>query len=397
MTSHSRACSDVIIVGGAIIGSSIAYFLAQNESFQGSIRVIEPDPSYSRCSTGLSVGGIRQQFSTPENIEMSKFSVNFIKDLHKYLSVDDHSPEVSLVEAGYLFLATELGLANLNSNHELQKSLGVNVALLSPAQLSERFNWLNTSDLSGGSLGVMNEGWLDPFSLMMGFKLKAESLGVSYLKDEVSGLEIEANRVAGVRTVSGAHLQCDILVNAAGARSAYIAGLAGIEDLPVHSRKRMVYTFECRDKIENCPLVIDPSGVYFRPEGDRFVCGVSPPESQDRDSFDFDVEYDLFEEVIWPALANRVPAFEAIKLGLSWAGHYAYNIHDQNAVLGPHTEIQNLYFANGFSGHGVQQSPAVGRAISELIIHGSYQSLDLKRFAFDRFQAGDLVREVNVI
>ena len=144
-------------------------------------------------------------------------------------------------------------------------------------------------------------------------------------------------------------------------------------------------------------MVIDPSGVYFRPEGDGFLCGVSPPPDQDPDTWDLEVDYHLFHEVVWPTLAKRVPAFDSLRLGTSWAGHYAYNSHDQNAVLGPHPRLKNFFFANGFSGHGLQHSPGIGRALSELLLFGEYRTLDLSRFGFQRFAEGSFIREENVV
>ena len=182
-----------------------------------------------------------------------------------------------------------------------------------------------------------------------------------------------------------------------GAQAGRVAALAGIA-LPVAPRKRFVYVFDCRTPIEPlAPLTIDPSGVYFRPEGKGFIGGVSPPEDRDPDSDDLEVEYDLFEETVWPALAARVPAFEAIKLTGAWAGHYDYNIVDQNGIVGRHPEVANLIFANGFSGHGLQQSPAVGRAVAELILQGGYRSIDLTRFGYERFARDEPILELNVV
>jgi len=155
--------------------------------------------------------------------------------------------------------------------------------------------------------------------------------------------------------------------------------------------------FDCREIIPNCPLVIDPSGMYFRPESGRFICGISPPETTDPDTLDHDVDYAMFEETLWPLLANRVSAFESIKFTNAWACTYAYNTLDQNAVIGPHPEIKNLLFANGFSGHGLQQSPGVGRAVAELITCGRYQTIDLSRFGYERIARNMPLRELNIV
>ena len=224
-----------------------------------------------------------------------------------------------------------------------------------------------------------------------------KSLGVEYADGEVVEIQRQGSRISGVGLGDGTRLSCGELVNAAGAAAARLAQLAGVDDLPVHPRKRMVYTFQCRQPVPDAPLVIDPTGVWFRPEGDRFLAGVSPPADHDPDCLDLEIDYALFDDIVWPALAHRVPAFDAIKRGNCWAGHYAVNVRDHNAIVGAHPEVENLWFANGFSGHGVQQSPAVGRAISELITYGQFRTLDLTRFAFERFAAGALIEETNVI
>lgn len=387
---------DVVIVGGGVIGSAVAYFLAADPGFRGSVAVIERDPTYAAASTALSVGSVRQQFSTPENIRMSLFGAEFIAGIREHLAVADEAPDVGWHEGAYLFLATEKGRPILEANHAVQRANGAVNVLLSAAELAERFPWLRTDDLAAGSLGLEHEGWLDPYALLNAFRRKARALGVSWRHDEVVAIEREGARVVAVRLASGTRLACGAVVNAAGPHAGRVAGLAGIE-LPVRPRKRFVYVFDCRASLPINQLVIDPSGVYFRPEGAQFIGGVSPPEEEDEDCLDLEIRYELFEERVWPALAHRVPAFEELKLVRAWAGHYEYNTLDQNAVLGPHPEIRNFYFANGFSGHGVQQAPAAGRAIAELLVDGRYRTLDLARFGYDRIMRNDPIRELNVV
>ncbi|MEM7582744.1 MAG: FAD-binding oxidoreductase [Acidobacteriota bacterium] len=391
------ASFDVVIIGGGVIGSSIAYFLAQESSFDGSVAVIEKDSSYVDSSTARSVGGIRQQFSIAENIAMSQFGARFFRSAAELLAVGDERPDLSFREAGYLFLATAAGRSILEQNHALQRAHGAAVALLSVAALAERFPWLNTEDLAGAALGTADEGWLDPYSLLMAFKRKAEHLGVRYLAEEVVAIELRDRAVAAVRLGDGRRVSCGHLVNAAGPRAAAVAEMAGIEDCPVRSKKRLVFTFDCAESLRNCPLVVDPSGVYFRPEGDRFLCGVSPPESSDPDCTDFKIDPHFFEDVLWPRLAHRVPAFDRLRQGTAWAGHYAVNTVDRNAIVGPHPEVEGFWFANGFSGHGLQHAPAIGRAVSELITFQEPRTLDLSRFDFARFAEGRPVTERNVI
>jgi FAD-dependent oxidoreductase domain-containing protein 1 len=387
---------DVLIVGGGVIGSAIAYFLAGRTDFKGSIVVVEKDATYETAATPRSAGGVRQQFSTPENIQMSMFGAAFIKTVGEHLSIDDEVVDLPFTENGYLFLATATGLETLRTNHTAQTSLGAKVALLTPSEMKARFPWLQVEDLAGGCFGLANEGWTDPYGLLQAFRRKARSLGVTYLADEVTGLERVGSRIASASVRAGGRLACGTVVNAAGYHARELAAMIGI-DLPVRPRKRIVYVFDCRDKPERAPLTIDPTGVWCRPEGANFIGGISPPEQDDPDATDFEIDYGLYEDVVWPTLAHRIPAFEALKLMRAWVGHYDYNTLDQNAILGPHPEVGNFYFANGFSGHGLQQSPAVGRAIAELIAYGRYRTLDLHRFGFERVLNNRPILELNVV
>jgi FAD-dependent oxidoreductase domain-containing protein 1 len=391
----SESC-DVAIVGGGVVGSATAYFLLGQTSFKGRVVVIEKDSSYADAATPRSVGGVRQQFSTPENISISTFGAAFLRNIDEYLSVDGEAPGVPFTQWGYLFLATSSGLDTLKANHATQTGLGADIALMSPDQLKSKFPWLNTADLAGGSFGRTNEGWTDPYGLLQAFKRKARSLGAVYLNDEVVGIERANGRVVAVQLAKGGRLGCGNLVNSAGYHSQTVAAMAGIE-LPIRPRKRCVFVFDCKTPIERAPLTIDPSGVYFRPEGAGFIGGVAPPEDRDPDCLDFEIDYSLFEETVWPVLAERIPAFESIKLNRAWCCHYDYNTVDQNAILGPHPKIANFFFASGFSGHGLQQSPAVGRATAEMIVYGAFRSIDLTRFGYDRFAKGRPIIELNVV
>jgi sarcosine oxidase len=387
---------DVVIVGGGVVGSSAAYFLAAQPEFGGSIAVVERDATYAEAATPRSAGGIRQQFSTPENVLISAFGASFIKSAAEHLSVGGEAPNLQFHEGGYLFLATGAGLQTLIANQQLQRELGAETQLLSTGELASSFPWLNCSDLAGGSFGPRNEGWLDPYSLLQAFRRKARALGVTYIQDEVGGLDVAHNRVTAVSLRSGGKIECGAVINCAGVNAWRIAAWIGL-DLPVRPRKRLVYVIDCREELTGVPLTIDPTGVWFRPEGANFICGVSPDEGNDPDSTDFELDYSLFEEMIWPTLANRVPAFEAIKLIRAWAGHYDYNVLDQNVIIGPAPHVPNFLMANGFSGHGLQQSPAIGRALSELVTFGGYRTLDLRRFGYDRVLKGQAIREANVV
>ena len=395
MTKPDHA--DVVIVGGAIVGSAVATFLRRRPDWKGRVLVIERDPTFRTSSTTLSAASIRLQFSTPLNIEISRFGVELIKHLDAWLGVDGQpAPEVDFVEGGYLFLATAAGLPILESNHAVQREHGVQVALLTPMELQARFPWLNVDDLAGGSLGLADEGWFDAYALLQAFRRKARSLGAEEVAGEVVEIERDGGRATGVQLADGRRITADWIVNAAGPRAAGVAAMAGLQ-LPVSPRKRMVFHFDCRTRVAS-PLTIDTSGVYFRPEGPNYIAGSSPHgEQPDPDTFDLEVDRSWFEEIVWPAIAHRVPAFEAIRLLDAWAGHYEVNTLDHNAVIGPHPDLPNFLFANGFSGHGLQQAPAAGRALSEWIATGDYETIDMRPLGYERIAANQPYRELNVI
>jgi FAD-dependent oxidoreductase domain-containing protein 1 len=377
---------DVLVVGGGAMGSSIAWHLASDPNFTGSVGVIERDPTYARASSALSASSIRQQFSTPLNIHLSRHGIGFLRQATKLLGVD-----LGLKEPGYLFLASASGEAVLRATHAIQKGEGCAVELLEPAALRGRFPWLSTEGVALASHGVANEGWFDGPALMQAFRRKARELGVQYLADEVVGL------APGVVSLhEGGRVQGRIIVLAAGPWSGELAALAGIA-LPVEPRRRSVFVFDVRQPPGFTPLTIDPSGTWFRPEGRFFIGGTTPEEGNDPPGAPLEVQHQEWDDMVWPTLAARVPAFEAAKVVNAWAGYYEYNTFDQNGIVGRHPEIESLIFATGFSGHGIQQSPAVGRAVAELIVHGSYRTLDLSPFGFGRISRGEPIRELNVV
>ena len=383
----------VVIIGGGVIGSAVAYFLASNPWFDGTVTVIERDATYANASSALSASSIRQQFSCPINIAISQFGIEFLRNIEEHLAVNGETPDLALTEYGYLYLATHAGADILQENHATQKAHNVDAALLDPAALKAKFPWLSVDDLALGSLGLSGEGWFDGYGLLMAFRQKARSLGVQYLHSEAQGFIPGKGKIIGVRLTDGSEVVCDWVVNAAGAWAKSLTDPTGFA-LPVHGRKRCVYVFSSPAKTPNCPLVIDPSGLWFRPEGQYWICGLLP--ENDVNDPPLEVDYALFDQA-WLALANRVPEFEAIRLQRAWAGYYEYNTFDHNAILGPHPEWSNLLFANGFSGHGLQQAPAVGRGLSELIIDGAYTSLDLSPLSVQRLIENKPLLERNVI
>lgn len=385
----------MVIVGGGVVGSASAYYL-RKLGFSGSIAILDKDTTWQWGCTARSAGGLRQQFSTPENIALSTFGLGVVRGLR-----EEFGPEadVSFREQGYLILASEAGLPILEENHRIQIAHGADNALLRGTELSERFAWLVADGLAAGCFGLSGEGWVDPYLLAALFRKAAMARGVELIQAEVTAVSRKGPRIAAIGLSSGEAMGCGVLVNAAGTGAGQLAAMAGI-DLPVGPRKRYVYVLDCpaaTEALHRAPLTVEPGGVYFRPEGRNFLCGLSPDAQDEPQVFDWEVDYSWFEERIWPVLAERVPLFEAVKVISAWTGHYDYNALDQNAVIGPHPEIGNFLFANGYSGHGLQQGPASGNAIAELIVHGGYRTIDLTRFGYERILRNAPLFEKNVI
>ena len=389
---------DVVIAGGAVIGSSVAWHLAMHPGFTGSILVVEPDSTYQFSASALSAGSIRQQFSQSVNIAISLYGIGFLREIGTRLMVEGERPDIGLHEGGYLYLGTGENRAIFEANNADQKRLGADITLLDSATLAARFPYLNTGDLAIGSYGVTGEGWFDGYGLMQAFRKAARATGVEYRKSRVTGFEKAGNRIAAVELEDGTRIACGAFVNAAGASGARVLTEKAGFPVPVYAKKRSVFSFSAKEKLSNHPLLIDTSGVWWRPEGEGYIAGYSPDEPEELDfSGDFEVDWPLFDEVIWPALANRIPAFEAIRPGRAWAGHYDMNLLDHNAIVGRLGDLGNGYLACGFSGHGLQQSPAVGRGLAELIVEGRYASLDLGDLGFERIPAKRPLLERNVI
>ncbi|HEV2899715.1 MAG TPA: FAD-binding oxidoreductase [Pseudaminobacter sp.] len=385
---------DVVIIGGAIVGSSIAYYLRE-EGFSGSIALVERDPQFTHSATTLSCASIRQQFSIPENIRLSQFTLALFRRLEQEFG---EGADIGFREGGYLILAGENGLPILEQNHRVQMAEGADIVLEDAAALERRFSWLSTEGITAGAFGRTGEGWFDAHAMLMLFRKALRVKNIDFIARAVTGIERDGNRVTAVMLDNGDRIEAGTVINAAGPSAGKVAAMAGLA-LPVEPRKRSVFVFEAMEKFADMPLLVDPSGIYVRPEGSVYITGGAEPEETDgpADPADFDPDWPLFEEVIWPVLATRIPAFEAIKPTRAWAGHYDYNTLDQNAVIGPHPEVGNFIFANGFSGHGLQQAPAVGKAIAELLVHGGYRTIDCSAFGYARVAENKPFRELNVI
>ncbi|XP_039352109.1 FAD-dependent oxidoreductase domain-containing protein 1 isoform X1 [Mauremys reevesii] len=422
--------ADVVIVGGGVMGWSVAYWLKALEPKRDTLRVVvvEKDPTYSRASTVLSAGGIRQQFSLPENIQMSLYSAFFLRTINEHLGVLNEPPiDIQFNPSGYLFLASEDEAAKLEENVRIQRAEGAEVSLLSPAQLKKKYPWINTDGVAVASYGLENEGWFDPWSLLNAFRRKAMSMGVYQCFGEVTSFtvssievmtpegELTFSRIKHVRvqmpnSLEYQPVECALVVNAAGPWSQKLAEMASVGigppdtqegiELPVEPRKRYIFVWHCPDGPGlDCPMLVDTTGVYFRREGlgGNYLGSLSPAEEEEPDIQDLEVDHDFFQEKVWPCLARRVPAFESLKVKSAWAGYYDYNTFDQNAVLGRHPLVENLFFITGFSGHGLQHSPAAGRAVAELIVEGKFKTIDLEKFSFKRFVSGEQILERNIV
>lgn len=388
MTAAPKSKSyDVVIVGGAMLGSSIAWFLANNPDFDGSVLVVERDPSYVHCSTAHTNSCMRQQFSREINIRVSQFAAEYVKNFRQFMNDDPRVPDVPLHSFGYMYLAADDETASvLKEAQQLQAACGAGTKHLSADEIKQAYPFYNTDDIVSGNHNLIDEGYFDGNTLFDWWKRSAREKGVEYLDNEVTAMSLNANRTAvdSVTLKSGDVISCGTVINASGPRAVLTARMAGI-DIPVEPRKRYTFIFDAEMPLDrDLPLTIDPSGVHMRTDGMYYMAGCPPDEDGPVDYDDFVQDHSIWEDKVWPVIAHRVPQFEAIKLVNSWAGHYAYNTFDQNAILGRHPEVTNFVFANGFSGHGFQQSPAMGRGTSELIAYGEYRSLDLSPFNYDR-------------
>jgi FAD-dependent oxidoreductase domain-containing protein 1 len=384
----------VVIVGGGVMGAAVACFLARDHGVRPV--VLERDPSYARASSALSASSIRLQFSTAVNIALSQWSGAFLRRIGDELAIDGDRPHIGLVEAGYLYLATHAGAAALRDNHAVQRAAGADVALLDPPQLRERFPWLAVDDLALGSLGLSGEGWFDGPAVMQALRRKAIACGARFVAAEAASFDTQGDRVRAVVAADGRRFDADAVVLAAGAWSAPLAARLGMA-LPVCARKRDVFVLDSPATLPRCPLVIDPAGVWFRPEGRAFLAG-APPRDGDPDDAPLDaVDHGLFDDVLWPLLAARVPGFEALRVRAAWAGYYEMNTWDHNGLAGLLPGWRNAYAACGFSGHGMQQAPAVGSALAATIAGGRSDAPALDELAPQRLLDGRRLVERNVI
>lgn len=391
---------DVVIIGGAIMGSSTAWFLTDNPDFNGSVLVLERDASYQNSSTAHTNSCMRQQFSAQLNVQISQFAADFVKNLPERIG-DDRVPAQTIQNYGYMYLADNTGFAEvLRESQQVQLAAGAETQLLTPSEIKSRYPFYAVDDLVVGSINLKDEGYWDGGTVFDWWRRSAQDRGVEYVSNEVLSMtqNTASNLVESVTLASGEVISCGQVVNASGPRAARTAKMAGL-DVPVEPRKRFTWIFSAEQPLgQDLPLTIDPTGVHFRQDGPKTYlagCPADPDPAVDYD--DFNMDHGRWENHVWPIIASRIPQFEAIKVITEWAGHYAFNTFDQNAIMGPHTDVSNFIFLNGFSGHGLQQSPAMGRGTAEWLTYGEYRSLDLTSYNYARIPENRPIIEKAVI
>jgi glycine/D-amino acid oxidase-like deaminating enzyme len=378
---------DVVIVGGAIMGSAAAWFLTDSD-FAGSVLVIDRDMTFANTATAHSTSCIRQQFSTELNVRISQFGAAFVKNMRTVMGGDPRVPEIGIRSFGYMYLADSAAYADdLRARHAIQVAAGAATRLMTPEQIAEAYPFYALDDIVLGSINTIDEGYFDSMAVFEWLRRQAAERGVTYIENEVVDIAVLAGQVQSVTLATGEQIACGHVINASGPRAARTAAMAGI-DLPVEPRKRYSWVFRAETPLDrDLPLTIDPSGLHVRENGGgTYQAGGHFGDDPAVPFDDFTMDHSLWEDTVWPLLAARIPQFEAIRLTHSWAGHYEMNTVDHNAILGPHPEISNYLFINGFSGHGLQQAPAMGRGVAEWLCYGQYRSLDLSSFSYDRLR-----------
>lgn len=380
---------DVIMIGGGVMGCATAYYLLKSDP-DLNVAIVEMDPTYEKSSSALSDGNTRIQFNIQENIQMSLYGLEVMENFSEKMAVGEKKPEIAFRQQGNLFLVDEESHAEAREGLELQQSLGCQVEWLSPDAIGLRYPLIDPVNCVGGTFGPL-DGVLDPYAVLIAYKDKAISMGAQFITAEVVDLMHENKRVKGVKLASGDELLARTAVNSAGAWATKLSKTAGI-DLPVSPVMRQVFVVETENHSDDLlPAFFSPSGLYCIHEGgDRFMVGKSLQE--DPIGFEFTWSRDRFTETLWPELVEFVPSFDRLKVLRGWAGLYAVNTLDGNAILGEWPELSGFFLANGFSGHGFQQCHAVGRYIAELILDNT-PSLDLSVFSPQRILTNEPVFE----
>ena len=392
---------DIVIVGGAIMGSSTAWFLTENKDFNGSVLVVERDPSYENCSTAHTNSCMRQQYSIELNVRISQFAADFVKNIRERMGNDDRVPELSIRSFGYMYLADNEPFADvLRESRKVQIGAGAATQLMTPDEIKTNYPFYNVDDIVLGSINKIDEGYWDGAAVFEWWRRQARERGVEYISNEVVSMSKNASgtKVESVTLASGEVISCGTVLNASGPRASRTSEMAGIT-LPVEPRKRYSWIFKAEQPLDqDLPLTIDPSGVHVRENGGgTYQCGGHSDVDPAVDYDDFAMDQSLWENHVWPVIATRIPQFESVKLTNEWGGHYSMNTFDHNAIMGPHNVVENFVFLNGFSGHGLQQSPAMGRGTAEYLTYGEYRSLDMTPFNYERIPNNNPIIEKAII
>ena len=389
----------IVIVGGGVVGSSIAYHL-RRDGHAGRVVVVERDPTYARASSFLAMGGIRQQFSSAVNIRLAQYSTRFYAEFDQAMRVPGHAPHANFRQRGYLFLVDDAMADRFEMRVERQRKLGAHVERLTLDRLRALVPGVRLDDIRFGVFGP-RDGYSEPREVLAGFRAAAAAAGAEYLTAEVVGLTRESDRIGGVVLDSGEQVRGAAVVNAAGPFAARLGAMADL-DLPIQPVRQQL--FRCALPVRwpyRFPVVIDPTGVHWRhddpvtnAEPDRLVVAYTRVHEPPGENFDCDVT--RWESDFRPPLVRRVPGLEPLTLVEGWAGLYAMT-PDHNPLLGEHPAAPGFFLANGFSGHGLMIAPAIGKVLSELIRTGRPDTVDVRCFAPDRFERDEPVHDEAMI
>ena len=388
---------DVIVIGGGVVGCSAAWHLLA-EAADLRVLVVEPDPSFTQAASSASSGGVRQLFTRPENVLMSQYTLELIDGWSSWTSPSGDTHPDAVIDLGwrdngYLFITSPDLSDALHDDYEQQLLLGVEASWLEPDGLRELYPEMETADLGTAVLST-RDGWLDPNSFAVGLRQRAKSSGAEFVTNRAVSFETSGHRVVGVVLESGHTVRAAHVVNAAGVWGVGLSKQLGL-DLPVEPMRRFDHFVHTPGEFSSRPFIKDPGGLAVRPEGDGLNAAIV--DFSTPGGWDLSIDRSWFDEVVWPALCERIPSTENLRLVSTWAGFYDQNRFDGNMILDRWADqYENYFFATGFSGHGLMHAPAVGRALAELIVHGSFQSLDLSRMGLQRIKDDQPYRETTV-
>jgi glycine/D-amino acid oxidase-like deaminating enzyme len=391
MSTEGPDSPAVAIIGAGVMGAATAYWLTRLAPGT-EVLLIERDRGFSQASSSLSASGIRQQFGCAANIRLSRFGIDFLREAPRWLGADIGT--LGLEEAGYLYLASAAQAPQLTALHAVQRREGADVVLLQPEEIAARYPWLATADIALGSLGLRGEGWFDGPALHRALLGAAIRQGARLLDGEVLGWSCDGERISALHLAGGRDIRPASVVLSAGGWSGEVAARAGLQ-IPITASRRSVFVLDCPEPLPDCPLIIDPSGFWLRPEGRFLITGREP--AAESHGLPLEPDWSEFDETQWARLAARIPALARLRVQRAWAGYYDMNRFDHNALIGPWPGIINLHLLAGFSGHGMQHAPGAGLALAEWVLHGEPRSLDVRDLAVSRLARNTPLRELQVI